>query len=183
MGELTNSSVQSPLQALALGCRPRPGITPPPYLPLPFQQLSLPLPGCSILCCPLYKSISSTLFPITLYCDDLHCLKTSGKPDKTSRHTKATKATLLWAKAGMICLAICGVMKSPSRARVVAVKTCPKAQEESSHLISPHMGTTFESFTALAISPLDLIHRIGIWANLLKNSLIQHNFKTNFVLL
>ena len=92
LGELTNSYVQSPLQALALGSRPRPGITPPPYLPLPFQQLSLPLPGCSILCCPEYInpylppfSQSSQSLSTAMICTAWKHLENRTKPGGTTR--------------------------------------------------------------------------------------------------
>ena len=139
--EMKNSLSTCISRLLLLGTRPRLEITPPPCLPLPRHKSYLTLPEHSISI-SISISISSPSsspsvaklgkylqkLPITLFCDAPHCLKTSGKPDKTSRHTKATKGAPLWAKAGMICLAICGVMKSASRARVVAVKTCVQAQ-------------------------------------------------------
>ena len=139
MGELTNHFVQSPLQALALGSRPRPGITPPPYLPLPFQQLSLPLPGCSILCCPEYINRYLPHFPKApnhslVYCDDLHCLKTG---ENQSAHQGRPPL---------------------SQGR----------DDLSGHLWSDEVCQQSKGGQRWAISPLDLIHRMGIWANLLK---------------
>ena len=42
---------------------------------------------------------------------------------------------------------------------------------------------TIESSTALALSPLDLIHRMGVWSHPLKNGLIQHTSKIYFAII
>ena len=44
-------------------------------------------------------------------------------------------------------------------------------------LVKASFYSIIDLSTALALSPLDLIHRMGIWSHPLKNGLIQHTSK------